>query len=278
MNWISHPVWSFVGVATGLIGIALAIYFYKRSVKKKRISYNFRHFHLVSRTVTSLPDFTFSYKGANLSQLTATKFIFWNSGTDIVEHKDVAESDSIRIVLNDKAQILKANVLAQSDPTNQCVVTLTSQMPHVAQVNFDYIGVGQGAVVSLMVAGDFTGEIALLGTVKGNGNPRYNPEKEFLSSLTAFLIGLLSGAISFISILFLLSRKWAPLSLFLFIVVLIAFAISNRFRIAFSSLLSRLAPTRIGIHKRIVESFEGNFLPNEFAYQENPADAVQLRR
>ena len=62
MDWINHPAWSFVGVGAGTLGITLAVFFHRRSTRRKALGYDYRHFLLLSPDVTSLHDFKFAHK------------------------------------------------------------------------------------------------------------------------------------------------------------------------------------------------------------------------
>ena len=80
---------SAVGCLFGISGIILAVYFYLKSRRKKRLLFDTRTFGLLSDATASIPGFHASFCDHELKTLTASKILLWNSGTEIIEGSEL---------------------------------------------------------------------------------------------------------------------------------------------------------------------------------------------
>jgi hypothetical protein len=155
----------------GLAGIALAVVFYVRSRKFKRMTFAARSFTLLSDSVSSLPNFAATYQGRPLSVLTATKLLLWNSGSEVVSSNDIAHTDPIRLTLPDGFTILDARVAVSSSPTNLARIAVSQSHANEANLVFDYLAPNEGCLISALHTGPTEADIKVGGTIKGAGSP-----------------------------------------------------------------------------------------------------------
>jgi hypothetical protein len=72
-----------LGIAVGLIGIILAIYFYRRSKRTIQISYSMEFTQLLGGNRGILPEeVSILYGDVKITDLVKFNAIFWNSGTE----------------------------------------------------------------------------------------------------------------------------------------------------------------------------------------------------
>jgi len=168
---------SVAGCLLGVIGIVLAIVFYIRGKRTKKLIFDVQVFGLLSDTTASLKDFAATYQEQPLSRLTAAKILLWNSGTDVIDRKDVAETEPIRISVPKGFEILEAVVSICPEPTNNVSVEHIAN-GNEAIIRFDYIGCREGCIVSLLHTGSEYDMPTVVGTMKGAGHPeKYLPSK-----------------------------------------------------------------------------------------------------
>lgn len=271
MDWIIHPAWSLVGVGAGVLGIGLAVFFHRRSIRRKGFSYDFQHFQLVSHDVANLADFKFSFKGKRIRQLTASKFLLWNSGNEIIQADDITDIDPLRIDVGADAAFLDVRVTHQTHETNKCSVSIDPTSRNAMKIVFDYLGAGQGALISALISGNIASEPTVCGTLKGYGSPTHQPKKGHRPFILGVLIGLL---LSVVPLVFML--------IFSLVVALIVYLLSSGLvilglnsqlgrRFVLSYLL-RAYPTRPDMDQSLCERFESDFSSQDFAQQEPERD------
>jgi len=169
-GFLQSSLFNLVGALIGIGGIILAIIFYRRSKRVKKLSYAVRSFSLVSSSTSSLPEFLATYKGCPVTNLTAVKMILWNSGNETLAYSDIAKADQIRISLPPKVEILDVRVNVPSNPANLLKVHRNPEI-NEADIKFDYLGPKEGALISLLHTGGSESKPTIVGTIKGQGSP-----------------------------------------------------------------------------------------------------------
>lgn len=233
------------GFIFGIIGIVLSIIFYLKSRRFKKLSYSTRSFSLLSGPLSSLPEFSASYKGESLENLTAIKIILWNSGTELISRADISESDPLRIILPKGHKILDARISESSTTANLPELIYDSGGDNILTINFDYLGVREGTLISILHTGSRDQELKIQGTIKGFGAPTLRSEASsirYLGPLFAFVAGIAFGYYS-------TALKWflLPISI-LFVAGMIY--------------LQRLMRKRT--RGKLDNRFEDGFTPNDF--------------
>jgi hypothetical protein len=186
---------SIAGCLVGLAGIVLAVYYYRKSQRTKRLAFDTRAFGLISNTAASLPGLHVSYRDQEFRALTAAKILLVNSGTEMVQGSDIADADPISFRLPDDSEILSATMSFVSDPTNQLRLESPDASRNVLRVTFDYLAPRQGCVILLLHNGMQDTPILSGGTLKGVGppSPYVSPPSRFpvgrMVALATILVG-----------------------------------------------------------------------------------------
>jgi hypothetical protein len=197
---IDNPYLNLIGCGLGAIGVLLAVIFYRKSRRIKRLTYAVRSFNLITDSVSGLSDFAATYKGKHLANLTATKLLIWNSGTEMVSRNDIAGSDPIQMHLPKEVFALDAQVTAISTPTNLVSVQIDPKQPNIITLNFDYFGAREGCLISFLHTGSRNEGLTIQGTIKGHGQPvsdakRYKRIQPFFPILSTFFWSILASLI-----------------------------------------------------------------------------------
>jgi len=169
MSWINNQVWGIIGVAIGVIGILIACIFYRRSRRSKKIYFDSRAFQLISYHTASVPGLNFSYNNKELFDLCAVKVMLWNAGNEVIHSGDFASTDYLKLAIP-AGKIVYAHISYQTRPTNLFTLSKIAGDAEM-DIQFDYIGSGEGAIVLLLTTQSEGNPPEMQGTIKGFGTP-----------------------------------------------------------------------------------------------------------
>jgi hypothetical protein len=180
-SFSNNPIVSIVSLILAAIGILLAVVFYLKSRRIKRISYAVRSFNLIDDSVSSLPGFAASYNGNEFDNLTALKILFWNSGSELLSGNDIASSDPVRLEFPQDVTVLDAKVSLSSNTANLAEVIIDSDSKNRCVINFDFLSEREGFILSVLSTGKPESNPVVEGTIKGGGSPTsYRRHKSYL--------------------------------------------------------------------------------------------------
>ena len=129
------PWFAWTSMAVGVIGILLAIVFYIKGRKQRRVNgwYStsiivdvngwYSTSIIVDDKQTSVEDLTVFYHGVAVNSLFVTRFVIKNTGNCIIERKDIYPSCPLHIKCDDNANVLYARVIEQSSDTINCSIS-----------------------------------------------------------------------------------------------------------------------------------------------------------
>lgn len=137
--------------AVSVISLMFAIYTWIVGQKKKELSVSRKSEVIVKEGKNLINRFELRYNGQIISDLTSSKFYIWNSGNDVIDTKDIVESRSLCIVNTGNAEILDAQILLTSEPSNDFKITAFDSS--TARLSFDYIEPGEGVLVQILHTG-----------------------------------------------------------------------------------------------------------------------------
>ena len=258
---LNNSMLNFGSFLLGFVGVLLAVVFYFRSRNFKRLSFSVRSFQLLSNELSTLPGFSASYSGRVLSNLTASKILLWNSGTDVVSQADVAAGDPLIVMLPEGVEILSARIANMSTPPNLLAVEIDGSMRNMAQVSFDYLARREGCVLALIHTGRHTDDIAVKGTVKGGGSPQPYRKGEWASIILKLPSYLIVGAVG-TAVFQYMNTHEAPHSALArvgFGIVVLLVCSAAAFGAGF---LEARAKRKVG--GQIERAFDGVFVPKDF--------------
>jgi hypothetical protein len=137
-----------VGILAGLL---IALYFYRASRIGPRPSYQLKALKLIAKDERALPEeVEILFKGMSVPRLTKTHVIFWNSGKAMLDGKQIVDADPLRLEFSKDAQVLRARIAKATRETNEFEVKINDKSPNEVICHFDYLDVGDGAVIELL--------------------------------------------------------------------------------------------------------------------------------
>jgi len=143
---------AWVGILVGVLaGFLIAFLFYRASRIGPRPSYQLKALRLIAKDERALPEeVEILFKGMSVPRLTKTHVIFWNSGKALLDGKQIVESDPLRLEFDKDARVLRARIAKATRDTNKFEVKINDRSPNEVACNFDYLDVGDGAVIELL--------------------------------------------------------------------------------------------------------------------------------
>ena len=119
-EFFANSLWSFIGSLIGLLGIGLALLFYLRGNKTKKMSYQVRRYTIFGERIASLDGLDISYQGIKLTKLFDYRILVWNSGNEVLHPSDFPSSRQLRILISQGSEnVIAANLLGASAEPNE---------------------------------------------------------------------------------------------------------------------------------------------------------------
>jgi hypothetical protein len=123
LAWLAnYPLLTVAANLTGVVGFALAIFFYFRSKEKVVLRYNIAE-KLLIQPSTKLPfdmDVPLSWNGKQLTRLTRSFILVSNTGNRLVERSDIVGVSSLQVA--GTSEIINAEIVFSDDPGSQAAV------------------------------------------------------------------------------------------------------------------------------------------------------------
>ncbi len=200
----TNPWLTVLGFIVAIIGIALTIIFYFKSKRVKSPCYAIKSYNIIKDFVSKFEALEMRYGGQIIKNLTVSKIVFWNAGSETIDKEDIVKADPITINIKDGYKILDQKIIATNNETNNFSLSGSIDQSNV-NINFEYIDKNDGIVVQLIHTGNFDKDIKVQGRIKGAGNLKYIDLKIIPSRLQAFegLIGAIALILPF-SLIFIL--------------------------------------------------------------------------
>lgn len=157
---------SWIGLAIGLIGLALSYYFYKKGTRTKRPYCLTFTQSIAGKVLLDIPDFQITYKGHPIERLAITKLVFWNAGSETITSSDVPAAAPFQIALSEDAEFLSYSLEFVKRNSNAISMTLDDSKKNLL-VEFDYLDKDDGFVVELLHTGLNDNAIKMQAIFKG---------------------------------------------------------------------------------------------------------------
>jgi len=160
----------YIGVSIGIVGIFIGVvvsyFFYRKSLRIKEPCWAIRSNNLIQGYSDKFERLRVTFNGEEVENLTITKVLFWNNGTDTIDRHDIETVNKLRIECKNKVKILDVKILACNNPSNQFDVTI-SEDGNFAYIQFDYLDHKQGAVTQVIHTGTSSKDLMVAGDIKG---------------------------------------------------------------------------------------------------------------
>lgn len=159
----SNPIFP---IATFLIGILVRTYFYYKSKKSKTLKYVLKSYNLIKDHTSKFSELNILYKGEEVKNFTVTKMIFWNSGKETIDGKDITNADPLTLAAQEGCRILELTILKANNPASVIKVSENADSKTFT-VSFDYLDHLDGAVLNIIHDGTNSNDIRFTGRIKG---------------------------------------------------------------------------------------------------------------
>jgi hypothetical protein len=157
-----------VGSAIGLIGIAVGVALYRKSLRIPKPRVSFRSDQALTwPSISALPEgMSITYHGKAVPRVARSVIRIWNAGQGCFPKSLIAEHDSLRFTLENDGTFLQAIVLRESNPASKVSVTIDPTDQKSTYVSFEFLNPQDGCVIGLLHT-DKHSRPLLKGTVLG---------------------------------------------------------------------------------------------------------------
>lgn len=162
---LSDPRVNLISLILTGFSIVLAVVLYVRSVTVKVPRFSIRTRIIIAPELAKDNPIRITFLDNPIENLSLTHIAFWNSGRATISHSDIAESDPLRIVVND-ARILSAEITIMNRPANSFKATLDPE-DGALYIYFDFVDHMDGAILQIYHTADSPESLKIMGTIKG---------------------------------------------------------------------------------------------------------------
>lgn len=209
--------WALLSICS-IVSFVFAIYTWFKGKEKKEFSYSLVSNAIIRGGERQDTALKVTYNGIEIKDLTSTKIAIWNSGNKVLNKSDMVTEKELTVSVSEGKEILALEIVAQSDETNQFL--LTKPTDNAQSISFDYVDVNEGAVVQVFHTG-FNDDITVEGKIKG-GRPirlikptkhAYPKRLEANWAKVSAVYFLSFFLFTILYLLFMLATMWSPSTL-----------------------------------------------------------------
>ena len=189
------------GLAIGIISVALAVYFYRRTDRRRTPTFvvNPARKSLVQTELSKFEKFSLSYEGKEVGRngITSLQVFFWNSGSLEILSSHVLRPYSISI---SDGRILSWSIIKTNRGVIQPELVRANDKSNSLCLSFAVLEPGDGAVIEIVYDGPPVAKVEIDGVCVGSQKPTVLPSdpvyfstrsKQFLDAYTPLLMALL---------------------------------------------------------------------------------------
>jgi len=155
-----------LGITGIIIGIVVSYYFYRVSKRAKEPSWSIRSNNLIEGYGSKLSDLEIRYKSQQVENLTISRVLFWNEGSETIDRNDIVAANPLRIEGLNNTRLIDTKVLSSNNPSSRFLCSLSDDKTH-ASLEFDYLDQDNGAVIQIFHTGTSSQDISVKGDIKG---------------------------------------------------------------------------------------------------------------
>ncbi len=156
-----------VGSGLGILGILAAVFFYIRSRKNSRLSFQRDEIAIIGGSGAAFPrEVAISFADSPVDRVTATRYVIWNSGNTTLSGAQIVQSDPLRLELKSDGKVLRVSILRVSRPVNGAWLKPREVVANIVDIGFDYLDPNDGLVIELLHSGPRS-DLNLHGTLRG---------------------------------------------------------------------------------------------------------------
>lgn len=171
-----------INYAIGILGLVLAYYFYKKSIRAKKPVYSIKSNNLISGSVSTLENLNVTYRDYRVENLTVSKILFYNHGAETVTGQDLDTINHLSIS-SETCKILDGSVLQANNASNNFKVRYDTANENLF-IDFDYLNQNQGAVIQVIHTGLSSETLDVYGDIIGVQKLSHVSPRLFLNKRT----------------------------------------------------------------------------------------------
>lgn len=174
--------------------------------KKKEPVYWIRTTHMVRETIKDVKGLRILYNDVEVSDLSSTKFIFWNKGKDAIKQNDIASRNPIKITIDSEYEILDAFIDKCTDEDNNFSIVKQPDGKSIL-INFEFMEKSDGVSIKLTHTAPSSDKFKITGKVISGSKIEYarsasynllpllltrevkNPKREYLIFKSLVILG-----------------------------------------------------------------------------------------
>lgn len=139
-----------VGTTIGILGILIALYTYKSSKIGPRLVYQWESTKIIGRNEITPEDITIYYRGIKVPRIIKTTIVIWNSGTMIIDGKNIVGNDPLRLEVSEKEEIIRASILKRTKEVNQFKIIFDIEKSNILYLDFEYFDPQDGVNIEIL--------------------------------------------------------------------------------------------------------------------------------
>jgi hypothetical protein len=163
----NNPIFNLFNGLVGVIGVALAVYFYFRAKERYALSYKVTERQLIQ--ASSLRPFDMdvplSWGGREVARLTRSFILITNSGNKLIQKSDLTNSATVQVSQDSK--IIDTAIIFSDDPGSQVLISGGSSSS--SEINFEFIRPNDGCVIKVDHTG-YLNEVFVEFSTKAGGS------------------------------------------------------------------------------------------------------------
>lgn len=157
-------VWLLLSICTSA-SLIFGVYTWIKGKRKKEIKYISSEYRVIRDGEGIMPELDIKYEGKVIQNLFITKYVIWNSGTEVINKRDMVNTAPLKIVSkNENTTVLNAQIIFQNENTNGfCILNIES---NGIEIGFDYMDSKEGCVIQIMHIGK-SEDLVISAKIKG---------------------------------------------------------------------------------------------------------------
>jgi hypothetical protein len=171
-----------ITLITAIVGIAVSYFFFLRSQRLRKPCWAIRSNNLIENYGSTFSKLEVFYAQNKVENLTVSKFLFWNAGSETIERQHIVTANPLRILGAEGVKLLDVEILAQNNRFSDFAASLSEDNLSVF-LAFEYLDRGHGAVLQVTHTGLSSDDIQVEGSIKGVGSVKKKRVKSILLPL-----------------------------------------------------------------------------------------------
>ena len=150
INILTHPYIVALFSLFGVVGGIVTIISFVDTTSAKRVSYTIISHPIIRRSNNNISKLKIFYDNNQISDLTMSKVVIWNSGKHAIKNEDIPKNSPLQINISSNARVLNYEISGMVNKANGYVIEDDCQK---FIIRFDYIGSKEGIIIDLLHTG-----------------------------------------------------------------------------------------------------------------------------